>query len=452
MHVTSWSRTTRGLATAALLLWSAFSAGQDWHYTFRSGDTLWDLCLTYTKQANCWQQLGPYNNISKDRQIPPGTVIRIPTSWLKNPPEPVIATYVSGDARFRLDDASEDEILLPGMKLDMGSTVTTGEGSANLRFADGSQLQLEPHSELRFDVLSSFRNTGMVDSSVRLGRGAVKTRVMQRQPAHRFRIVTPAAVAAVRGTDYRVSTVADGNRMQAEVLEGRIAVSAQGRRQLVDEGFGVVTRKGEAPETPKKLLTPPVFSSKERDFFLPARIAWQNLPGARSFQLDVMASGQQDQLIQRYSVEGLAVFIDSLPLGCYGLRLNAIDVEGLHGLPAYQDICLVERPKIVLKPPVPELKTKEDQDGAQMIWQQVEGADSYRVQISDQADFSSIQQDYITTQARIELLGDTTLYVRVQATGDGAVSSAYSKPLEWVPEVSYWGILVPIGVILLGIL
>ncbi len=54
------------------------------------------------------------------------------------------------------------------------------------------------------DSLGSFDASGMVDTSVRLKKGRVENRVAPQKPDSRYRIITPAAVAAVRGTEFRV--------------------------------------------------------------------------------------------------------------------------------------------------------------------------------------------------------------------------------------------------------
>ena len=51
-------------------------------------------------------------------------------------------------------------------------SITGSESYANIQFADGSVMRISPDSEVVFDTLSAYRDTGMVDSRVRISRGS----------------------------------------------------------------------------------------------------------------------------------------------------------------------------------------------------------------------------------------------------------------------------------------
>jgi hypothetical protein len=347
----------------------------DWQYTMRPGDTLWTLCEEYTKEPNCWQKLGPLNNISRDRAIPPGTRIRIPASWLKVPAASATIVFVQGEVRYQLPEEAEVPAL-EGIKLTIGSKLITANGSVSLAFADGSSMVLEPHSQLELDTLSNFELNGMVDSTVRLNQGTVKTRVIKREPRSHFRTITPSALAAVRGTEYRVNVVATGaenTSKQAtlvEVYQGLVDVAAENITFPVPANFGIIAKQGETLQEPVKLLGKPEFVDFDEQQTLlvdvtskplsPVVIQWQDVPLAVGFQLNVLADQKSDtkteKLIKSYRTKITELNLNDLAAGCYQLSLRAIDSLGLHGLSAQKRLCLNQ--KIV----VPTVKAPEPKD------------------------------------------------------------------------------------------
>lgn len=338
------------------------SSAADWQYTMRPGDTLWTLCEHYSKEPGCWQKLGPLNNIDRDRQIPPGTRIRIPVDWLKVPAASVNIVFTQGDVRYQLP-GEEEQAALIGVKLTMGAILKTGEGSVSLLFADGSSMVLEPYSHLELDTLSNFELNGMVDSTVRLNQGTVKTRVIKREPRSHFRTITPSAVAAVRGTEYRVNAVPNkpekkqSASTRVEVYRGLVDVSADDVMYPVPASFGIVAKQGEVLQAPVKLLEKPIFinfdaqQTKVLDatgaIVASAFFEWQSVPQASEYQLSILASQQgkehTEKLLKRYRLESTDVTLNELEAGCYQVSLRAVDSLGLEGLAAQQPFCLTQQ-------------------------------------------------------------------------------------------------------------
>lgn len=340
----------------------------DWQYTMRPGDTLWSVCKEYTKEPGCWQKLGPLNNIGRDRAIPPGTRIRIPANWLKVPAATATIIFVQGDVSFQRPDETE----MPaseGIELTIGSKLITGDGSVSLSFADGSSMVLEPNSQLELDTLSNFELNGMVDSTVRLNRGTVKTRVIKREPRSHFRTITPSALAAVRGTEYRVNVVSNEQQKQStlvEVYEGLVDVGADKVTFPVPATFGIVAKQGETLQEPVKLLDKPeLIGFQEQQIILvddtgkrlsSPSIQWQEELLAAGYQLNILADQQgntkTEKLITSYRTEANTITIKDLAQGCYQLSLRAIDKLGLHGLATQKRLCLTQQ--IALPPEVEE--------------------------------------------------------------------------------------------------
>ena len=70
------------------ILWSlnVQAADEDWVYTTRPGDTLWDISKTYLVGVEYWPKVQKYNAIKNPKLLPPGSRLLIPVSWLKQQP------------------------------------------------------------------------------------------------------------------------------------------------------------------------------------------------------------------------------------------------------------------------------------------------------------------------------------------------------------------------------
>ncbi len=447
------------------------SRAADWQYSFRPGDTLWSVCQQYTNEPNCWLKLGPLNDIDANRRIAPGTRINIPASWLKVPAATVRIVYVKGDVSYTLPGEARAPALA-GIKLPIGSTLQTKKGSVTVVFADGSSMLLEADSELELDALSSFELNGMVDASVRLNKGTLKTRVIKGEPRSRFNTITPSAAAAVRGTEYLVNLVADPTTQQlatlVSVYQGLVEVGAQQKSYPVPADFGVVTQPGEAPQAPVKLLAAPSFSPLASTFLVEmddtdlqteaVTIDWQDLPGAAAYQLKVLAELTKadealDMQIQRYDTGPSHADINGLRTGCYRLRLRAIDQQGLHGQAVETPLCIDKR----IAAPLPTIHTSEttDESSAIVEWPQVTGATSYRIETSEHETFTTLLDSYTSTETSAMLSHDKQIFWRVYALDDGARVSSASPTISWQPiaeEKPYWTLSLPIGLFLLGLI
>ena len=478
---TSTQTNTWLFALVLLILWTKPANAADWLYSIKPGDTLWSICEQYAKEPNCWQKLGPFNQIDQNRQIPPGTRIRMPAAWLKVPAASATIVFAQGDVKYQHFGEAE-AVAKIGIKLPIGSQLTTGKGTVTIIFADGSSMVLEPHSQLELDTLSHFELNGMVDSSVRLKRGTVKTRVIKREPRSQFRTITPSAVASVRGTEYRVNIATadtEHNLKEAtlvEVYDGLVEVGAERKNFPVPASFGIVTKKGQAPQAPVRLLGKPQFLAFEKAQTLvpitssslrsleakhaPITIAWQTIDSALSYQLNILKSqtkGQStDQLLQAHPVTANKVELTNLTPGCYQLSLRAVDQLGLHGLAANKSLCLSQQ----LPAPTIELKNVENQPSEQVniTWNAINKALAYRVEASRDVNFSTLVHSAKTPDTNLQLHHPSELFIRVQALDVNGAPSNYSQVVHWQPPeekvetLEHWPVYVQIGLFLLGLL
>jgi hypothetical protein len=327
----------RYLLCAFGLLAAASGHSQDWLYSVRPGDNLWELSKSYLKQVNRWSDLQRLNRIKDPRGIPPGTLIRIPIAWLKHQPVPARIVEVRGTVKAISDPSRPPLSLVPGSELRVGDRIETGpDSSATIQFADQSLLLVQAETTLVFDTLSAFGKSGMVDTRLRIQRGRLESQVVPAKgPASRYQVITPAAVTAVRGTSFRIAATATSGTTRAEVMKGRVEVEASGVRRLVPTGFGIIAEVGKPPSEPQKLLAAPDLSRLPSVVKrLPLTFEWPQVDTARSYRAQIFADSAFRKLLVEQQVQRPRAAWAELADGHYMLRIRAIDDVGLEGLNA----------------------------------------------------------------------------------------------------------------------
>ena len=387
-----------GLA-AGLLILLCVSAGtvhaQEWTYTVRPGDNLWDFTEEYLTHIRYWKRLQEINDIQRPRNMIPGSKIRVPIAWLKVQPEPARVMQVSGTAELIRAGSERSETLTVDHELHSGDRIrTAADSNVTLHFADDSELLIQSDSDIIMDTLSSYHKTGMVDTRVRLQQGRVDTRVKPSQgPGSRYHIITPAAVAAVRGTNFRVSTESGQPVSRSEVIEGKVNVSSDIDAQLVPAGYGVVTEKGRPTPPPRELLPAPDGSGMPEVFQrLPLAFAWNAVDGAHGYRFQVAEHAEFSTLIADRQTSTPSGLWHDLPDGDYFLRLRAVDDEQLEGRNGDYAFSVDARPfPPFLVEPRDNITLRDARPT--FSWSEPENVSKYRVQLAADPEFATLLHD-----------------------------------------------------------
>ena len=333
------------LLFASLIAVGGASQGADeFIYTVQPGDHPWNIAQRYLRDTSDALKLTRLNRIANDRTVAPGTELRIPAQWLKLEAAAVRLLASSGDATVTRADGSQ-HAAKAGETVRAGARVLTGDGaSATLVFDDGSRVMLRQGSELR--VLRSDKRTvdGGFLVTLELVRGGLENMVTPRpRNNNRFEIRSPAAVAAVRGTSFRVN--ADPGTTWTEVLEGAVDVSNTAGGVLAQAGFGTVARTGQAPDAPQALLPAPDLS------VLPARlerlpIDWPltPVPGAVAYRTQLAPDAAFQTVLSDELTKPARARVLDIADSSYVIRVMAIDANGLEGLPAERSVLVYARP------------------------------------------------------------------------------------------------------------
>jgi len=435
--------------TVLLAFTPAFSApvstdadAPQWRYTLRPDDTLIGVSARYLARPGDWKKVQRHNHIANPHRLVPGSALRIPLAWLRHEPAPAMVVAVTGQVRVSLPDAAE-RALQPGEQLFSGAVLSTAaNSSATLRFADGSVIVLQPAARLSLDTVSVYAGGGMVDTRLRLQQGRVEVGANPgRIPGSRLQVITPSAVAAVRGTRFRVAAEAAATR--EETLEGEVGFAASGQQVSVAEGQGTLAEAGKPPRPPVALLpTPDVSSLPARVDILPMRFTLPALSGAVSWLGQIAEDAQFEKiLLEQYSSTPQVSFGD-LPDGRYMLRVRAADELGLQGRDAVHAFELDARPFApLLNAPGARVRTAQPE----LQWSEVVGASGYQTQVARDAAFSDIVLAERTANSRLipprELKpgGYHWRVASVDTTGQGPFSPPQRfnyDPLPGAPELS----------------
>ncbi len=148
--------------------------------------------------------------------------------------------------------------LAKGSEVRVGDTVSIREGRAQLRFADGAYMSLQPGTEFKIEA---FRFDGKPDGSetivMNLLKGGLRTITGLIGLANRqnYRLHTDVATIGIRGTEFSVRYT---DAIEVFCAEGSIFV--QNETGIVPLGSGEGARVASAQSLPVKTVEPPVLA------------------------------------------------------------------------------------------------------------------------------------------------------------------------------------------------
>ncbi|MCQ1838954.1 FecR domain-containing protein [Neorhizobium galegae] len=179
----------------------------------------------------------------------------------------VIARKVGEEVRF-IDVSSWQFVDLKQDLLTGDVLRTNATGQLAILFSDRTQVRLGRNSSL---VVKQITASTSADTVLELQSGTIWARAERGGPG--VRVETPAAAAAIRGTDWTMTV--KGNQTSLNVLEGVVQLSNPQGSVEVRQGEGAVASIGQAP---RKIV---IVDSDDREqmlFFLPPREAFERMP------------------------------------------------------------------------------------------------------------------------------------------------------------------------------
>lgn len=407
----------------------------DWLYYTVPGDTLIGIGKNYLKNPRDWPKVQSANGVPIPEHLPANTHLKIPVPLLKVTPAPVTVMAVTGNVRYK-PAGGGFQPLREGDQLKGGESVLTGpRSSAAYRFADGTTLTQQASSKLGFGRLQGYGKTGMVTTELALDSGRLEAQAAkQLAPAGGFRVKTPVAVAGLRGTGFRLNVDEAGQSLRGEVLEGAVAISAQGKSVRVEGGYGSITEKGKAPSAPRPLLSAPGAEGLPvRVERLPLAFAWSPVPDANHYRVQLARDeGFAQVLLDDTTPQPSLAWPNDLPDGDYHLRLRAVDAAGLEGLNRDHAFVLDARP---LAPsavaPAPDERLYDAP--VRFTWGAAAQASGYLLQIAPTLDFGqgTLERRLPNQTEHAEALAEGDWHWRVASLDEAG------QPHAWSPRRAF---------------
>lgn len=308
---------------------SQATESHDWRYTVRPKDTVSHLAQQYLKPNISWAQLARYNLLPDANHILVGAQLRIPLRWFAHKQAHAKLTSSAGDVQIQLPEGTWRQAQV-GETLQTGQRIQVGRNSsARLQFADASELVIQPESSVAMDTLSVYAGGYMADTQLRLQAGRVEVHANpQGRTGQKFEVITPAAVASVRGTQFLVE--AQDARTVQQTTQGQVALQTQQGRVLVSEGFGSFAKAGEKPQQPQLIKPAPELQNPTARFTgFPISFSWSTQPDVTAWVMQVGRDAQMAQLVQTQQADRPQLNAAALADGRYHLRAWSLDAQGI---------------------------------------------------------------------------------------------------------------------------
>ncbi len=427
----------------------------EWRYSARPGDNLIQFADRYLINPDDWRVLQKLNAIKNPKKLQIGQVIRVPLMLVKRGPASAEVVLVSGQAGILNADKVMQSVVV-GQQLQAGAELVTAQNSRlDVRFADGSIVTMQSNATMKLDTLSMYSGGGMVDTKLRLQQGKVEVAANPKHvQGNQMQIMTPTAVAAVRGTHFRVTS--DAESIKQETLEGNVALSAAGEEVAVKKGFGSLSEGGAPPLPPILLLAAPSTQTLPVKLSaLPLTFNMSEQSGAVAWVGQISSDAQFNTVLAENISQGAMLSFADVPDGQYYLKVRAKDVKGLEGYDATHTFDLNARPS------APNVVSPHDAEtlreaNPELTWTPLEKADFYLLEIAQDATFKNIieHNQVNSTVYKIEKsLAPGQYYWRLASVDGpienpqnqgpfGKVSHFSFKPLPSMPDISQLSVKV----------
>jgi hypothetical protein len=308
--------------------------GTDWRYTVRPQDTVSELSRLYLKPDIRWHALAQYNRLPDANHIQAGMQLRIPLGWLSVQQTHAQITAIAGEVKTRQLDGTWRPART-GEALHTGQHVQVGlNSSARLQFADQSTLVVQPDTTVVMDTLSLYAGGLMADTRLRLQSGRIEAQANPLgRKGQKFEVITPSAVATVRGTQFVVE--ATPSRTIEQTHEGQVILQTSQGQVMVQGGYSSVAQAGEKPQTPQLTKPAPQIQNPVNRFVdFPISFTWDQQIDATGWVMQLGLDKQMAQMLvseQRQTQQNRTPQFNAeiLQDGQDHLRAWTIDAQGI---------------------------------------------------------------------------------------------------------------------------
>lgn len=404
----------------------------DWVYTIKPNDTFYSIYRQYLTNQSDVANLSAYNKHKLGDKIFPGHLLHIPVTMLRKTPASVQVLVSSGEVQAQLSAENGVKALKKGDLLTQGDTLVTGKYSvAKLGFADGSVVDVQQNSKIT--IYSSYQYAGKGTYVIILKLLTGRTEISA-NPNHvdgnAMQIQTPSAIAAVRGTQFRVA--ADGDTSIQETLSGHVNFGSAGKSVSVLQGYGSLAEKNKAPLAPIALPISPDISDFSPLFETEhGQVIFELKPqqDVVSWEARLYSDAEFSKIINEKVIKTTQLKFDDLVDGQYFLKLRSQDQHGLssadalHVFNVKQKVAELVIPNSTLLSP--DNGSVIDLAPTEFSWKFKNIPKQYLLQISRDAAFKEIVfERYASSDKTIiqQSFGQGKFYWRIVALYEGKTS------------------------------
>ena len=300
-------------------------------YVVRQGDTLHDLAREYFISQRVVPALMRLNRISDPRRLQIGSRLRIPRPLLRYEPEPLRILAFSGPVSLSRSGAAVAPRV--GEQVLEGSLVRTGaKGFISFGGAGNSRLSLPSNSLVQIREAKRYLINDAIDFDVRVLEGRTETRAPKLKDEERYRVGTPMAVTAVRGTEFRVAYDDRTELSLTEVTEGTVVVSAGAADAVATAGAGIASVADTLGRPEQLLPAPEVIEAGRIQTGENVAFAIARLDRARAYRTQIARDAGFIELVAEEIDTDAEVAFEGIEDGRFFVRSRAIAESGLEGL------------------------------------------------------------------------------------------------------------------------
>jgi hypothetical protein len=304
-------------------------------YTVRGGDTLLGLTAKYLVGADAFDRIVRANRLPDNNRIYPGAVLAVPIAIMRA--EPLQAKIISFKGGASVVAAGRSVPASVGLAVRPGDILQTAvDGFVTIQLSNGSRMTLPTQSRVRIVQMRQFLLTKSTDFDFSVEKGRTEISVTPAaNPNNLFRLRTPIAVSAVRGTKFRIGYESQNDPSLTEVIEGKVAVDGANpaaATATVPAGFGAAAAASGDVGT-EELLPAPAIADAAR--------MWRNrfldfdlLPvaTARGYKLQLAHDADFQDMVAETRSATTKLRLAGIDNGIYFARAMAIAPSGLEGL------------------------------------------------------------------------------------------------------------------------
>ncbi|MEL7190188.1 MAG: FecR domain-containing protein [Pseudomonadota bacterium] len=300
-------------------------------YTVKPSDTLYHLTKDYLVNAAALEEVRRLNRVRNPRLMQVGKQLRIPRRLLKHKPAKLSVESFSGKVELR---SRRGELTAKrGLSLLEGVEISTGRNSFIAIAGDGnSSVSIPSNSRVRIIDARRYLINDQIDVQLRVLKGRSEVIAPKIRGDGRYRVGTPIAVTAVRGTEFRVGYVEGDELSLAEVVEGEVLVAAGNEEQPTAAGFGLSAAKDGLGSQEKLLPAPALIDPGRIQTDENVKFSIAPLDGASRYRTQLANDAGFVDIVTEAIGEQLEPEFSGLEDGRYFVRSRAISEVGLEGL------------------------------------------------------------------------------------------------------------------------